>query len=132
MTEAEYLRFERAQTRQRHEFAGGTVTPRVPANLRHNRIQTRVMMALVDLAGPAGAEAFGVGLGIRTPSGSHRYPDAMVCPSPPHLMDEHEDVVLNPLAMVDTVSAETAQVDRTMKLAEYRTVPSLTDYILLD
>ncbi len=54
----------------------------------------------------------------------------MLTPDPPAMLDGEHDEVLNPLLIVEVLSPSTAHVDRGAKLAEYRGIPSLTDYLL--
>ena len=67
----------------------------------------------------------------RVPLGRYRYPDVMLTTRPPQAPDDEHDVVLNPLVIVEVLSESTEHVDRGPKLREYRTIPSLKDYVLL-
>ena len=44
--------------------------------------------------------------------------------------DGEQDTVLNPVVIVEVLSPTTEHVDRGVKLAEYRAIPSLADYVL--
>ena len=132
MTEAEYLRRERsAPGGPRHEFVDGRRIEMPGSSYRHNRIARRVARALEDAIGERAFEVVAADQRLRVPSGRHRYPDVMVVPDPPELLDEEQDTVLNPLVVVEILSPTTAATDTGAKLREYRALPSLTDYLIL-
>lgn len=134
LTEAEYLAFERAAPVDgpRHEFADGELIEMSGASLLHNRIAGRVFHLLWTMAQSAGMEAFTHDLRLRTPGGRYRYPDVMVAPNPPEMLPgEEQDTLLNPVVLVEVLSPSTATIDQVHKQAEYREIPSLTDYLIL-
>ena len=138
LTEAEYLKIERTTPDgPRHEFVDGGMIEMSGASFRHSQISKRTVNALDALiaareGGGPPLGTFGSGTRIRVPSGRYRYPDVYVVPIPPQMLDGEGDVILNPLVIVEVLSPTTADTDRTTKLAEYRAIPSLTDYLLLD
>ena len=139
MTEAEYLHRERTfpGNGPRHEFVDGRMIEMSGASRAHNLLARRVCRTIEDMideaAGPdvLPLELYQSDMRLRVPSGRFRYPDVLVVPAPPLLLDGHQDTVLNPLVIVEILSPTTAATDRGAKLAEYRSVPSLTDYLLL-
>ncbi|NNJ27045.1 hypothetical protein LzC2_31420 [Planctomycetes bacterium LzC2] len=51
---------------------------------------------------------------------------------PPEMMPgDEQDTLLNPAVLVEVLSPSTATTDRVEKQAEYREIPSLTDYLIL-
>ena len=132
LTEAEYLRVERTSADdQRHEFDGTRRIPMSGASRRHVKVAKAVERALDDLIGDRPLETHRSDLRLRVPSGRYRYPDVMLTPDPPAMLDGEQDTVLNPRVIVEVLSPTTAATDQGVKLAEYRTIPSLTDYVLL-
>ncbi|NNJ26596.1 Uma2 family endonuclease [Alienimonas chondri] len=140
MTEADYLRIERAATEGlRAEFDSSRRIPMTGASLRHVDLSRRVEEALRSLiaARPAADRAarplttFRSDLRLRVPAGRYRYPDVMLTPDPPATLDDEQDTVLNPLPIAEVLSPSTEHVDRGAKLAEYRAIPTLTDYLLI-
>jgi len=141
MTEAEYLRIERAATEGlRAEFDGSRRIPMSGASRRHIILAKLIERLLDELiaARPAAERAarklmtFRSDLRLRVPGGRYRYPDVLLTPDPPEVLDEEQDTVLNPLLIVEALSPSTERTDRGIKLAEYRTIPTLTDYLLVD
>ena len=132
LTEADYLRIERAAGGRRCEFDGTHRIPMSGTSRRHGLIAKAVERAFDDLIAASGRplETHRIDLRVRVPPGRYRYPDVFVCPDPPTLMDDEQDTVTDPLAIAEILSPSTAHVDRGAKLAEYRAIPSLTDYLL--
>ena len=48
------------------------------------------------------------------------------------LADNQQDVLLNPVVIVEVLSPSTEKYDRGLKLKHYRTIATLHDYILVD
>jgi len=60
------------------------------------------------------------------------YPDVVVVCGGPRFHDQHRDVLLNPVVLIEVVSPTTEAFDRGDKFFRYLTwLPSLTDYILV-
>ena len=132
LTEAEYLHLERtASDGPRCEFDGTHRLPMSGSTRRHVNIAKAVERSLDDLIGDRPFETYRSDLRMRVPSGRYRYPDVMLTPSPPRMLDDEHDVVLNPIVVIEVSSDSTAHTDRGAKLREYRSIPSLTDYLLL-
>ena len=133
LTEAEYLVIERAAEGPRCEYDGTHRLPMPGNTRRHVDLAKAVERSLDDLIAAAGLPlaTYRSDLRMRVPSGRYRYPDVMLTPDPPEVLDGEQDTVLNPLVIVEVLSDSTAATDRGAKLREYRAIPSLTDYVLL-
>jgi len=59
------------------------------------------------------------------------YPDLVAHCGEPELLDDRRDVLLNPGLIVKVLSDSTKAYDREGKLALYRQVPSLREYLLV-
>jgi Uma2 family endonuclease len=64
-------------------------------------------------------------------TGLYTYPDLLVVCGEPQLADEHTDMLLNPTLIVEVLSESTEAYDRGKKFEHYRTLDSLTDYLLV-
>jgi Uma2 family endonuclease len=62
----------------------------------------------------------------------YAYPDVSVVCGKPLLADDHQDILLNPVVIVEVLLPSTEQYDRGMKFQLYRTIESLNEYILVD
>ncbi len=65
-------------------------------------------------------------------AGFFSYPDVLVVCGERLFHDQHQDVLLNPVVIVEVLSKSTELFDRGEKFIRYRTwLPTLTDYILV-
>ena len=125
----EYLRREREAT-TRHEYVDGAVCEMAGVSRNHVEIQ--------------GALATEVGIALRRKTcrilpadtkllvgRKYYYPDAMIA-CPPNFIDDANGVIDNPTVVVEVLSPSTRTLDCGPKFADYRTLPSLRDYVLID
>ncbi|NJK35293.1 MAG: Uma2 family endonuclease [Oscillatoriales cyanobacterium SM2_2_1] len=62
----------------------------------------------------------------------YTYPDVMVVPKPIALQEGRKDTVTQPILIVEVLSHSTKNFDRSEKFADYRTIPSFQEYLLVD
>jgi Uma2 family endonuclease len=60
------------------------------------------------------------------------YPDVLAIADTPEYWDDNEVLLINPLLIVEVLSKSTRKYDRTNKFDEYKTLPSLMEYVLID
>src|SRR5437879_13361314 len=58
------------------------------------------------------------------------YPDVSVVCGEQRFLDEEQDVLLNPIMLVEVLSDSTEAYDRGKKFEHYRQIPSLQEYLL--
>ena len=66
-----------------------------------------------------------------SPTGFYTYPDIVIVCGQPKYEDRQKDTLLNPTVVVEVLSKSTELYDRGVKFAHYRTLESLTDYLLV-
>jgi Uma2 family endonuclease len=64
-------------------------------------------------------------------TGLYTYPDVVVVCGKPQLEDDERDILLNPIVIVEVLSPSTEGYDRGTKFEHYRTIDSLSDYLLV-
>lgn len=64
-------------------------------------------------------------------TGLYTYSDIAVVCSDPRLTDEHQDTLLNPRLIIEVLSPTTEAYDRGKKFEHYRSIDSLTEYLLV-
>jgi Uma2 family endonuclease len=131
LTEQKYLALERA-AEFKSEYFDGEILPRSGASLRHARLQCNILCELHNALRDAPCEPLGFDLRVHAPSRMHAYPDLSVACRKPLLADHHEDVLLNPVVIVEVLSPSTETYDRGRKFKHYRTITTLQDYILVN
>lgn len=130
-TAAEYLAFERSAP-EKHELYDGEIFAMAGASPQHNRIARNLNAVLWNATRNGPCEPFQSDLRLRIPSSeNYCYPDVLVVCGPLELDGTEKDVLLNPAVICEVLSASTESYDRGGKFAQYRLIPSLTDYVLL-
>jgi Uma2 family endonuclease len=66
-----------------------------------------------------------------SPGGLYTYPDVIVICGEPKFADDQRDTLLNPALIVEVLSPSTEAYDRGFKAAQYRTLASLEEYVLV-
>ncbi|CAO3444713.1 Uma2 family endonuclease [Azospirillum sp.] len=126
MTLDEFLVWEDRQD-SRHEFLQGEIVAMVGGTVAHNQIAGNVYSALrADLRGSP-CRVFQETMRIRADE-SVFYPDVFVtCAA----LDDRDRLATEPTVIVEVLSDSTSSYDHTTKSAAYRTLPSLTQYVLV-
>jgi Uma2 family endonuclease len=129
VTEEQYLALERA-AEFKSEFLDGGIFAMSGASLGHLRIQQNLAGELHGRLSGSRCEAFGSDFRIKVSSRAYFYADVSVA-CQPVTADEHDDNLTNPVVILEILSPSTEKFDRGTKFQRYRTIPSLTDYILV-
>jgi Uma2 family endonuclease len=129
LSEQEYLELERASP-IRHEYAEGEIFAMAGGTLEHSAIAANVIRELGNaLLGRCRVLTSDMRVKI-VARGRYLYPDASVVCDRPSFEDEHRDTLLNPRVIVEVLSDSTEAYDRGDKFAQYRTVPSVVEFVL--
>ncbi len=128
MTPSEYAAWEREQT-ERHEFFEGEVFSQAGGTRKHSLVATNVAGALRSLLKGQACIAHGSDMRIEVEAtGYQAYPDAsVVCPP---VEGKSEEVISNPVLLVEVLSPSTADFDRGGKFGHYRQIPALIEYLV--
>jgi Uma2 family endonuclease len=131
MSAAQYLAMERAAA-TKHELWRGEVFAMAGASLAHNLIVINLAWALRNLLVDRPCIAMSSDMKVHVPSsGGYVYPDLSVVCGEPEFIDDATDVITNPRLIVEILSDSTERFDRGDKFAGYRSLPSVTDYLLV-
>jgi Uma2 family endonuclease len=121
----EYVRFE-ADARERHEFVGGLILAMAGGTLEHARRCAKVIALLDSALSGRKCSVYDSNARIRVRvSGNAYYPDASVICGRLEVDPEDALSATNPTVLVEVLSESTAEYDRTDKLADYQSIPSL-------
>lgn len=133
-TLSEYLTRE-ARSLQKHEFYNGKIVRMAGAKARHNQIAANLTGALKYALRPLPRkfivynsdqkvyiESANVGV----------YPDALVVCEEPQFWKGREDLIVNPLLIVEVLSRSTASFDKSGKFLLYEQLPSFQEYVLVE
>ena len=129
MSAGEYLDWERTQA-VRHEFYNGEVFSQAGGTRNHSLIGSNVLLALGQRLKGNPCEVHGSDMRILIEAtGYFAYPDVSVlCPP---FEGPANDVMTNPVLLVEVLSPSTADFDRGGKFDHYRQVPTLREYLVI-
>ena len=132
VTPEQYLAAER-QAAFKSEYLDGYITAMYGASREHNRIAGNVYHKISHQLENRLCEAFISDRRVCISStGPFTYPDVIVVCNEPEFQDDQVDTLLNPTVIVEVLSPTTESYDRGAKFANYRRLPSLKEYVLID
>ena len=129
----EYLKREE-KSLHKHEFYNGQIVRMAGGSYNHNTISAQIISELVFAVKPL-ARSYNVcssDMKIYIPESNHAvYPDAVVICEGPEFWGGRNDIILNPLVIVEVLSPSTEKYDKSMKFSEYKSIPSFKEYVLV-
>lgn len=132
MTEAEYLAFERA-SETKHEYIDGHVYAMAGASRTHNLIYTNTVAALHPQLRQTPREIYQGVMRVKVQFGDlYSYPEVTIVCDKPQFADSKQDMLLNPVILVEVLSPTTANYDRGRKFQQYRQLESIQEYLLIE
>ena len=131
LTPREYLAQEQ-DAAQRHEYLDGELVAMAGGSRRHNLLATRVARLLGNHLDGGPCRVYQSDMKVRVERANRfYYPDVMVCCDP--VTEDADDYFETaPTLIVEVLSPRTATTDDGEKRINYQTIPSLTEYLLLD
>ncbi len=132
----EYLRREELAD-AKHEWFHGEVREMSGVAYEHSLIAARIQELLIAAVRDRPLSVLPADMKVRIPAGAYVYPDLTVVPYPAELEPPirpggPRTVLLTPAVVIEALSPSAAATDRGEKLDGYRTIPSLTDYLIVD
>jgi Uma2 family endonuclease len=114
------------------EGGGNGIVAMAGARRAHSAINANVISALVVGLRGRGCTVYTNDLRLHIPANSlYTYPDATVVCGKAEMLDGEFDTLLNPLLLVEVLSASTEDEDRNAKFRLYRSIPSLCEYVMV-
>jgi Uma2 family endonuclease len=130
-TAAEYLALE-AVAEIKHEYIGGDIVGMAGAEPEHNQIAQNARLLLGNALADRPCRILGSDQRVFVAeTGDYYYPDVVVVCTDPVFVEPKPRSLTNPEIVVEVLSDSTTRYDRGDKATAYRTIPSLTDYVLL-
>ena len=131
-TFAEYVALER-ESDTKHELINGQLYAMAGGSIEHGRLAMRMARALGNALGKRPCEVLSSDVRVRVQeTGLVTYPDLSVVCGRIEADPQDKHTITNPIVLVEVLSDSTSQYDRGEKLARYRRIPSLRDYLLVD
>ncbi len=128
MTRAQF--FDWAQARDtRYEFDGFEPVAMTGGTLNHSQMTQNLQFALRTRMRGGASRPLGPDAGVATVGDAVRYPDAVVtCTKSPGT----SHLVADPIVVFEVLSPTSGRIDRIVKLREYRAVPTIRRYVILE
>ncbi len=131
LTEEEYLAIER-QAEFKSEYLAGEMFAMAGASRRHNRIVTNLVANLDNQLRERPCNVYSNDMRLKVQStGLFTYPDVVVTCGEEKFADGENDILLNPLIIVEVLSDSTEAYDRGKKFESYQSIESLKEYLLV-
>jgi len=131
LTPEQYLEIERA-AEYKSEYYDGEMFAMAGAGLAHNRIVADTQYALQSQLSGSPCELLPSDMRIRVGSAArYAYPDITIVCGEPALLDNRQDILLNPAVIIEVLSPSTADFDRGFKFVAYTAIQSLRQYVLI-
>lgn len=125
----EYLALERA-AEYKSQYYAGEIFAMAGGSPRHNLISTNVIGELRALLKGRPCKVYPSDQRLKIPAtGSYTYPDVSVVCGEAQFDDE--DLLLNPILLVEILSESTEAHDRGKKFEHYMRIPSFREYLLI-
>ncbi len=130
LTVQDYLELERC-SEVKHEFYDGELFAMAGGSPEHNMIVANVLGELRQALRRRPCRVFASDLKVKAPTELYAYPDVTAVCGPLEFDGDAREVLLNPQLIVEVLSDSTESYDRGKKFANYRSIPSLKDYVLV-
>ncbi|MBL7816624.1 MAG: Uma2 family endonuclease [Saprospiraceae bacterium] len=130
----EYLEKEEKSV-YKHEFHNGKIIRMPGGKFNHNAISSNLVAALKYLVKPLPQKFWVINSDQKIyieAADKVLYPDALVICEQPEFWEDREDLIVNPLVIVEVLSKSTAKYDRGAKFFIYETIPSFKEYVLVE
>jgi len=130
-TFAEYIALEEA-SETKHELVDGEIFAMAHGTPEHGRLAMRLARLLGNALEGRPCEVFSSDVRVRVlATGLATYPDVSVVCGRIEIDPENRNTITNPIVLVEVLSDSTESYDRSTKLAHYRKIESLRDYLLV-
>ena len=138
MTVEEYLAFEE-MSQEKHEYVDGWVYPlfteingMAGGTNNHAVLTSNIGRLLGNALEESPCIVYSPDARVQIDATNYRYPDVAVSCDPRDLNAGDEKRIHHPNVLVEVLSDGTEDVDRIDKFAEYRALPSVGDYLLVN
>ena len=129
LTEEGYLAIER-KAATKSEFSRGKMVAMAGAKGPHNKIAYNFSVAVGRRLSES-CSGYTSDMKVRTNNGAIYYPDVVYTCGEESYRDSSDDVLLDPVVVVEVLSRSTSAKDRGEKRQAYQTIPSLKAYLLI-
>lgn len=127
----EYAAIDHEQLNCKLEWVNGLIYAMTGGTIQHAAVIANVSGVLFSKLRGSQCRVYSSDLRIWAPSGLGAYPDVSVVCGEPISHVHSKNTVVNPTLLVEVLSPTTAGYDRGEKFEHYKSIPTLTDYLLV-
>ncbi|MCP4351390.1 MAG: Uma2 family endonuclease [Desulfobacterales bacterium] len=128
----EYFEMEEA-AEYKNEYYHGEIFAMSGASHNHNIIAGNTYVSLHISLRDSDCVVYASDMKIQVDEAMHyTYPDISIVCGDIEFADNRDDIVANPVVIVEVLSESTMDYDRGSKFVSYKNIKSLEDYILID
>ncbi len=128
-----YLDLE-AKAKIKHLFIDGEIVEMAGASAEHNIIAANILFYIKMLSKQADKKYYVMGSDMKIYIEAFhqvRYPDVLVVSEKLEYYQGNNNLLINPLMIVEVLSPGTKAFDSGTKFEEYKSIPSLKEYVLV-
>ena len=128
----EYIAFDR-EAEGRYEYFAGEIVCMSGGSLSYNRIMSNLMAELGSQLAGSGCEVLPSEMRIKVPMAlPYRYPDVVVvCGEPEIETLQGQELLVNPVLLIEILSPSTAVYDQGKKFEAYQSISTFREYVLV-
>lgn len=127
----EYLAMERRAS-TKSDYYAGAIFAMAGASQAQSLIAINLAVLVASQLRNGPCKVYNSDLRVKiSATGLYTYPDISVICGTPRFDDKNKDTLLNPAVLFEILSKSTESYDRGDKFQHYRTLDSLTDYVLV-
>ena len=128
MTREQFFEWAQAQD-EPYEFDGFQPVAMTGGTAKHNVIALNIHRSLYDRLKGNRCRPLGMDAGLATVGNTVRYPDALVTCSP---VPDDSHLIPGVVVVFEVLSPTSGRMDRIVKVREYRAVPSIRRYVMVE
>ncbi len=131
LTQEQYLALERV-SEVRHEYFAGQIFAMAGGTAELSQLAGNLIRELGNGFKGRPGRAYGSDMRVKIPAtGLYTYPDVSSLCGEPRFEDERRETLLNPSVIFEVLSESSEAYDRDRKFAQYQTIESLREYVLI-
>jgi Uma2 family endonuclease len=130
LTPDDYLAFD-TNAEEKYEYVDGEIHAMTGTTVKHNRISLNLAVALKQHLAGQPCETFIADLKVHAAAANAFYYPDLVVRCQPQPLPDNTRVIDDPTLIVEVLSPSTEATDRREKLAAYRRIPSVQEYVLV-
>ena len=131
LTAEQYL-FQERRSETKNEYFDGEIFAMAGASREHNQISANLVRVLGNQLLDEPCSVYSSDMKVRIEKArKYTYPDLVIACQTERFEDEHRDVLLNPVAILEILSDSTEAYDRGRKFLHYQLLDSLIVYLLI-